>query len=205
MPTPWPSRFDAAARDELRHARLCATVGASLGSAKPVYDARPVRARLAALPDERTRVAVLLVVEVAIGETISMCLFRAGCRSAVEPITRAALSAILHDEARHQRLGWMGLRVLLPTLTASQRAAVEREAALGLGACERNIAVPAMRWLDEGHPFDPAYAALGVLKPEARLDAFYFAVERLAVPRLGRVGLDGALAWKNRYRVSRRD
>jgi hypothetical protein len=60
--------------------------------------------------------------------------------------------------------------------------------------------VPALRWLEEGRPFDPAYAALGVLHPEARVEAFYTAVERLVVPRLTRLGLDGARAWSERYR-----
>jgi hypothetical protein len=57
-----------------------------------------------------------------------------------------------------------------------------------------------MRWLQKRLPFEPAYADLGVLHPEARVEAFYFAIERLVVPRLTRVGLDGSLAWANRYR-----
>ncbi|MBV9949387.1 MAG: hypothetical protein JOZ69_21265, partial [Myxococcales bacterium] len=76
----------------------------------------------------------------------------------------------------------------------------EREAARGLGGCERHIAYPALRSLERGDPFDPAYAALGVLHPETRVDAFYQAVEALVLPRLTRLGLDGALLWKNRYR-----
>lgn len=80
------------------------------------------------------------------------------------------------------------------------RAAFQREASAGLAACERQAAVPAMRWLERRLPFDPAYAELGVLHPEARVEAFYAAVERLVVPRLTRVGLDGARAWSNRYR-----
>ena len=94
MVEPWPSRFGATVRDELRHARLCATVGARLGAAAPRYDARPVRARLAGLPDPYLRAASLLLVEVAMGETISMYMFRAGRRSAIEPLTRSALSAV---------------------------------------------------------------------------------------------------------------
>jgi hypothetical protein len=198
---PWPTRFDAAVRDELRHARLCATVGALLGAAEPAYDVRPVRARLARLSDTHMRVAALLLVEVAIGETISMYMFRAGRRAATEPLTRTALGAILGDEVRHQRLGWTGFADLWPMLTESRRTAAQREATLGLAGCEQQIALPAIRWLEKRQPFDPAYAALGVLDPEARVEAFYLAVERLVVPRLTRVGLDGALAWKNRYRT----
>src|SRR5258708_21133539 len=43
---PWPTCFDSAVRDEVRHARICADVGARLGAAAPEYDDRPVRPRL---------------------------------------------------------------------------------------------------------------------------------------------------------------
>jgi hypothetical protein len=200
LASPWPERFASAVHDELRHARLCATVGARVGASPPAYDARPVRALLAPLTQPIDRVLRLLLVEVAIGETISMSLFRVGRRAAVEPLTRAALGAILHDEARHQRLGWEALAVLVPALSDEHRAAAHAVAARGLGECEREIAVPPMRWLESGRPFDPAYAALGVIDPEVRIDAFYFAVERHVIPRLTRLGLDGAAAWRDRYR-----
>jgi P-aminobenzoate N-oxygenase AurF len=200
MPDPWPARFSATVRDELRHARLCVAVGTRLGASEPRYDARPVSARLATLPDPLLRTAALLLVEVAIGETISMYLFRAGRRAAVEPLTRAALGAIVGDEVRHQRLGWTGLECLWPMLADPLRAAVQKELARGLAACEQQIARPAMRWLQRRRHFDPAYAALGVLDPEVRVETFYSAIETLVLPRLTRLGLDGPLAWKNRYR-----
>jgi P-aminobenzoate N-oxygenase AurF len=202
MPDPWPTRFAMAVRDEARHARLCATVGARLGAPEPRYDVRPVRARLAGLHEPLMRTASLLLVEVAMGETISTYLFRAGRRGAVEPLTRAALGAILSDEVRHQRLGWDALTALWPLLGDPLRAAVQREAARGFAAAEQQNARPAMLWLQRRQRFDPAYAALGVLNPEARVEAFYFAVERFVVPRLTRLGLDGPLAWKNRYVAS---
>jgi hypothetical protein len=202
IPEPWPSRLRAAVRDELRHARLCASVGEQLGAERPRYDAAPVRARLSGLPDPRVRALSLLLVEVAIGETISMCLFRAGRRAAVEPLSRAALGSILRDEARHQRLGWAGLAALVPTLDAPLRDAAQREAARGLAGCEQQTARPAMQWLQERRPFDPAYSALGVLAPETRVETFYFAVERLVVPRLTKLGLDGERAWESRYRAA---
>jgi hypothetical protein len=133
---------------------------------------------------------------------VSSLLFRAGRRAAVEPLTRAALTSILGDEVRHARLGWSALAALWPALDAAERAALQREAAAGLGALERTIALPALRRLDAGEPFDPAHAALGVLAPESRVDAFYQAVERLVIPRLARLGLDGDAAWRDRYRVS---
>jgi hypothetical protein len=201
MPAPWPSRFFAAAHDEIRHARLCAIVGEDLGAEPPAWNVDSVRDRLGALPNASSRVATLLLVEVAIGETLSSHLFRAGQRAAIEPRTRAALGVILRDEIRHQRLGWDALAALWATLDEPRRAAMQRTAAAGLASCERDIALPALRRLEANAPFDPAYAALGVLHPETRVEAFYRAVERRIVPRLDRLGLDGQRAWRDRYRV----
>jgi hypothetical protein len=197
----WPARVASGVHDELRHSRLCAEVGARVGAPRPRYDATPVRARLSGLPDPLLRAASLLLVELAIGETISTYLFRAGYRASREPLTRAALRSILGDEVRHQRLGWDAIGALWPTLPEALRAELQRHAAKGLAGCEQQTAKPAMLWLKERRPFEPAYAELGVLRPEQRVEAFYFAVERFVVPRLGRLGLDGARAWEQRYRA----
>jgi hypothetical protein len=127
-------------------------------------------------------------------------MFRAGRRAAREPLTRAALERILIDEVRHQRLGWSAIFAWWPTLEAPRREALQEEARHALGAMEQQMAAPALRRLEQGSAFLPAYAELGVLAPEARVDAFYAAVERLVLPRLGRLGLDGARAWRDRYR-----
>lgn len=202
IPEQWTRRFLSAARDEIGHAKLCAAIGARLGADRPRYDAGPVRIRLASLIDPVDRAAALLLVEVAMGETVSMSLFRAGRRAAVEPLTRAALASILSDEVRHQRIGWEGIVALWPSLSARQKEALQTQATLGLASFEQRIAVPALRRLEAGEPFDPAYAALGVLSPEARVEAFYQSIEHLVVPRLTRVGLQGKRAWDDRYRRS---
>jgi hypothetical protein len=92
------------------------------------------------------------------------------------------------------------MRILWPGLSDERRARLQFESSNGLAAMEQQIAVPALRRLEAGRPFDPAHAALGVLAPEARVDAFYQAVERLVLPRLDALGLDGAGAWSRRYR-----
>jgi hypothetical protein len=196
----WTDRFAAMVVDELRHTRLCVTIGARLGAPAVAYDTAPVNARLAALPDPTRRAAAILLVEAAIGETISTMLFRAGRRGTSEPLSRAALTLILADEVRHQRNGWSALRALWPSLTGADRRWLQDEAASGLGMAERRIAWPALQWLEANRPFDRAWAALGVLPPETRVEAFYAAVERLVIPRLLALGLDGAGAWRDRYR-----
>jgi hypothetical protein len=110
------------------------------------------------------------------------------------------LTEIASDESRHQRLGWTGAHALLPLLSGAERAVLQREASAGLVAFERENAIPALQRLQRREAFDPAYAALGVLSPEARVDAFYSAVERLVLPRLDELGLDGTRAWSERYR-----
>jgi hypothetical protein len=195
-----PAHFSIAVRDEVRHAHLCAAVGRRLGADAPRYDARPVRARLGALPSPLGRLAALLLVEIAMGETISMWFFRIGHRAAVEPLTRAALGEIVADEASHQHLGWTSCEELWPNLDDARREALQLEATHALRAFEQQSAAPALRRLENNEPFDPAYAALGVLAPETRVEAFYAAVEEMVVPRLTRLGLDGARAWAERYR-----
>jgi hypothetical protein len=199
--TDWTDQFSTMVADEIRHTRLCATIGAQLGAPAVRYDAAPVRARLAGLPEPTRRAAAILLVEAAIGETISTMLFRAGRRGSAEPLTRAALTIIVADEIRHQRNGWAGLRALWPSLADDDRTWAQEEATRGLAAAEQRIALPALQRLEAGTPFDPAYAALGVLAPETRVDAFYAAVERLVIPRLAALGLDGARAWRDRYRL----
>jgi hypothetical protein len=191
-------RFERVAHEEVGHARLCAIVGTRLAAPRPDYDAGPVRARLAPLTDDRTRTIALVTSEVAIGETISMAMFRESRRAATEPLTRATIESILADESRHQQLGWDALAALGPSAT------LLREATMALAASEQQVAAPALRFLERGEHFDPAWAALGVIHPERRVEAFYAAVEQLVLPRLRELGLDADRAWADRYKASGR-
>ncbi len=143
VPEPWAERFAAMVLNEVGHARLCAEVDSRLDARGPRYDARPVRDRLAGLGDPMGRVTALLLVEAAMRETISMALFRAGRRAATEPLTRAALGAIVGDEVRHQRNGWAAMTSLWPSLSGRQREALQIEATNGFGAFEQQVAAPA--------------------------------------------------------------
>ena len=186
--------------DEIRHVRLCATVGLKLGAPSPRYDLAVVQNRLSALTSPELQLTSILLIEGAIGETISSALFRAGRRGAIEPLTKYALTSILRDEVRHAQLGWKLIGMLWPKLSATIRDSLQLEATQALGSLERSIAVPSLKRLEAGEPFAPGLAALGVLPPEKRIEAFYHSVERLVIPRLTRLGLDGLAAWENRYR-----
>jgi hypothetical protein len=194
--------LDAVIRDELRHTRLCTLIAHRLAAPPPQHDLAPVKLRLSSLPQPRFRLASLLLVEAAIGETLSMALFRAGRRTTTEPLTRSALTSIVIDEVRHARLGWEFSVELWPMLDARERTELQAQASRGLAAMEHQVAVPALRRLDAGASFAPKLAALGVLSPEARVEAFYTSVEHIVLPRLDRLGLDGRAAWNDRYQTT---
>jgi hypothetical protein len=99
-----------AAGDELLHARLCIRVSELLGIPRGLVEMDSLEARFASVPDRRRRLLSLLLIEVAVGETVSCSLFRAAAKGSEEPLTRHALSVILRDEARHARIGWQAPR-----------------------------------------------------------------------------------------------
>ena len=191
----------AVAQDEISHAALALRMAHTLGAQGSIpLNVESVSLRLHGHPP-RDRVLSILLAEVAMGETASCALFRAGRDGTVEPCTRAALSIILRDEARHARLGWEALGALVPELTARERDDLQLEAATNFAAMERQNAVPALRSLEAREVFDPALSGLGVLLPERRIEAFYGAVEDSIIPRLSKLGFDGRTAWNARYRL----
>jgi hypothetical protein len=189
-------------RDEIAHAALCLDLSVRFGAPPPTAAPGRVRARLDALgPDRERQALVLLLFEGAVGETVSVGLFRAGRRGAREPCTRAALTAILRDEARHARACWHAAAELVPRCSAALREQLERDLSRSFGAFEQAAALPALRRLEAGQAVDPALVELGVIPPEARVEAFYQAIEALALPQLSLLGFDSRRAWEERYRA----
>jgi hypothetical protein len=183
--------------DELRHAELCAALAKQLDAPAPTWSTEAVRVRVDHLPELRWRAISLLLVEGAIGETISSALFATGRNGTTESPQRTTLRSILSDEVFHARFCWESLASLE---LACDLEPMQAEASRALGAIERAQILPVLRRLEAGMPFDSAWEALGVLRPEKRVDAFYGAIERSVIPRLTRLGLDGNNAWRDRYR-----
>src|SRR5262249_38685637 len=126
----------ATSLDELAHAALCVEVTRALGDASPIdASMRSVRERTN-VSDPRALALELLLVEVAMGETVSCALFRTGRDGTVEPLIRAALSAILRDEARHARSGWEALSALADELGPEDLELLQHEATRQLGVME---------------------------------------------------------------------
>jgi hypothetical protein len=158
-----------------------------------------VARRTAMHDDERARALSIILVEGAMGETISSALFNAGRHATTEPCSRAALSHIARDEARHARRFWESLWALEPELDERDHEGLVESARMALGELEKGV-VPALRRLEAGEPFDPALGQLGLLDPERRVEAFYHSLETAVRPRLRRLGIDDDKAWRERYR-----
>jgi hypothetical protein len=200
----WLSRFAAAARDESRHARLCAAVGAAFQAPPPRYDSDAVRTRLQQLMDLTQRTFGLLMIEVAIGESLSVRYFATASDGARETLTKTVLTGITRDETRHAELGWDALHALWSKLAGEQLEWLHEELRLGLASLEHGSAIPALRRLESGEPFDPVWGELGVLAPELRVELFYSSIELDVLPRLSRLGLDAQAAWRGRHRRATR-
>jgi hypothetical protein len=187
--------------DEICHAQMCADMASALGAPRPRSRLLPrVGLEPITAEDRRRRALEIVLVEGAVGETISAALFAAGRRSTEEPQARAALSRILEDEARHARCFWELLDRLVSPDDLEHLADVVTDA---LGAIEQIQVVPSLESLARGDPFDPDWAALGVLPPAVRVDAFYGAIERRVLPSLTARGMDGSGAWAARYTRAR--
>jgi hypothetical protein len=186
-------------RDELRHTELCLDLAHRFGASPPRSRPLPRPPAPTTLLERRARGLAILLVEGAIGETISSALFAVGRNVADEPCTKSALGAILRDEVVHARLFWESLAALRPELSGSEMEELQRIVTLAFGTLERTQMLPVLRRLERGDPFHDAWAALGVLPPARRVDAFYGAIERRVMPRLRALGLDAGRAWRERY------
>jgi hypothetical protein len=201
LPSPLVQRLTDARGDEAEHARLCTKVAQQLGAAAPRFDRGPLEPRFARVPQPLLRVLSLSAVEVAAGETVSCALFREAATRSREPLTKWALTNILRDEARHAQLGWECLAAALALPDAqAELEPLHLELQAAFASMEQLTAVPSLRMLEAGAPFDPALEGLGVLAPQVRVEAFYDAVEKRVLPRFDALGLRGADAWAARYR-----
>src|SRR5438874_1412807 len=86
--------------------------------------------------------------------------------------------------------------------TAAPVDALQRAPARSFAAYAHAVALPALRRLEAGEDIDPRLVELGVIPPAVRVETFYRAIERVALPRLTRLGFDGRRAWDDRYRVT---
>ena len=188
--------------DEVRHTAICRRLAAELGADAPDDDLSAAERRLRPPKTGVQEAAVsLLLVEGALGETISAAMFAATRAGAREPRTRSALSIILRDEVRHARTCWEILAVL-PAAARLDPERLARDVSHELGVVEMTSVLPALKRVEAGDLGTPEDAELGLLPPLKRAEVFYAILERTIFRRLRPLGINGPSAWAARYRPS---
>jgi len=186
--------------DELGHADLCRRMAVELGGTVEDDDLGSAERRLRPGGRGSTTAALsLLLIEGAVGETISAAIFAATRAVTAESRTRSALSAVLRDEVRHARICWEALAALA-TEMEPDLSTVERDLSHEMGVVEIHSVLPALKRVDAGDLGKPEHAALGILPPLKRVEVFYSAWEETIIPRLRKLGIDGQRIWAERYK-----
>ena len=180
--------------DEMRHALLCAEVARALGTEPPGPVAPPV------LPRGDRPIAEQFLRHVIFGncmtETVNVARLVDASEHARDPFFREALLALLADEIRHARFGFVLLTEWAPWLRAhpdSVRAidAFLPEAFSALDRALSGVGAPRGGYGDDDR-------ALGSPDPARLPSTFYVTVEQAIVPGLDRLGLTASAAWRSR-------
>ncbi len=169
----------AAARDEVRHARLAYALaeayagGPVAPGAFPFDGAVPIVGDLPAL-------AAATALEGAIGETVVALLAVEALETCVDPAVRALLEVIAHDEARHAELAWRALRWMVDA-----GGPAVRDAIVGVleGVRRDGVRPPAVTF---GAP-EVVLAAHGRLRPDAMAAMVERAMAEVVLPCMARL------------------
>ena len=188
--------------DERAHVALCEAFVQQLGAPEAAQIQPKMRAPDAEPPSLRLLRYVLT--GLAVSESVSALRFAVVRAHTDLPLPRACIDLFLRDESAHARLGF----VLLPATLAHHRdqVGIERassdvdaelrstfrhlDLAVGLDAERRKLVLQA-RPQPTKNP--------GVIEPALDALALYGGMERTIIPRLERLGIAAATAWRDRW------
>jgi hypothetical protein len=114
-----------AALDEIRHARRCFAIAGAYRDERVGPGPFPLDAELA-IPASIEQLAVEVLVDGCIGETVSAVAVARRADREPDPIVRDVLSAIADDEARHADLAWRSLAWAIDAGGDAARMATEK-------------------------------------------------------------------------------
>jgi hypothetical protein len=194
--------FSTIVSDEVTHAALCDRLARELGNGNGRSKNPSLRTRLAGHGGNRRLEALsLLMIEGAIGETLSTALFKVSVDCSEEPRSKASFMQILKDELRHARASWSALKELLVTATDEERSRLQKDLAAAFGSLEQQNALPVLQRLARGEKTTDALVALGVIQLEERVAVFYRTIENTIFSKLERLGFDPKVAWTHRFQL----
>ena len=171
------------ASDELVHTELCARVAMRVGGASPLaFNPDDLELQLEKSLSPRQRACELVMRVCCVGEALSLPLLSGNRRAATQPLARAVLDRIVHDEGAHARFGWLYLDWIAPALDADERARLSAIARRQLGTME-----PLWRDLRNAPAVDSG--GLGWMQPAEWASLARESVERSLRAPLARYGI----------------
>jgi hypothetical protein len=115
------ARCEAAAADEVRHARRCFAISRTYAGIDWAAGAMPA---VVPPPAELPTLAVESLVDGCVGEGIAADYAYAGAARATDPVIRSSLEMIARDEAEHAELAWAVIEFCVERDGAHVRAAL---------------------------------------------------------------------------------
>ncbi len=164
----------AAAADEVRHARLSFALAERYGAAA-VSPGRLQLGASVAIETDLARLAATTFREGCVGETVVSLLSARAAAAATDPAAKALLTLVAHDEARHAELAWRTLSWLLQEGGADALAAVEAEV---LGLLANGVRLTQITTGAD----DRVLAAHGRIRPAAAMMARDQAIAEVILP-----------------------
>ncbi|HVY38401.1 MAG TPA: ferritin-like domain-containing protein [Polyangia bacterium] len=187
------------AEDEMRHARICADVARALGG-EPAAPSRPPVLPRSARPVEEQFLAHAIFGH-CLAETVNVARLVDASEHARDAFLREAILALLADEIRHARFGFVLLTEWEPWLQAHPDSARALDAFLPAAFADLEARLSGAGGSRDGYGDDDR--ALGSPDPARLPETFYVTVEQAIVPGLQRLGLAASAAWQGRQRASR--
>lgn len=185
------------AEDEIRHAHICVEVARALGSEPPAPSTPPVLARTDRPIEEQFLRHVIF--GNCLTETVNVARLVDASQHARDPFMRKAVLALLADEVRHARFGFVLLTEWGAWLGAHPDTVRALDAFLPGAFAAVEKALSGAGGPTNGYGDDDR--ALGSPDPARLPETFYVTVEQAIVPGLDRLGLAASAGWRSRLAV----
>ncbi len=191
----WQERVAIMIQDELRHARLCATMVHALGG--------EAIAELPPLPDvpEHPDVSPLegvlrnLLSISCLSETVAVALIRAEHDTVSPDTMQRTLGSILSDEVQHARFGWECLRVLAPQIDSAMKTRLTSYLVVAF----KHLREHELQYLPLGKMPTAEAESVGVCDGIEARKLFFETVNEVIIPGLESQGLKARQAWEDSY------
>jgi hypothetical protein len=191
----WQEQVAVMIQDELRHARLCATMVHALGG-EAVAELPPLPA-VPEHPDVPPLEGVLrnILSICCLSETVAVALIRAEHDTVSPESMQKTLSSILGDEVQHARFGWECFRALAPSMDD----ALKERLSDYLVVAFKHVREHELHYLPLGTTPSTEAESVGVCDGVEARRLFFDAVNEVISPGLESCGLNAQQAWDTSY------